>query len=363
MEQIFEGNTICMVALAAVTAATVLLKAASKNHKKNVHRKGPPRTPGSRRGKSARPRTRKSVVDIYNALGPIYFRRAYRMTYESFLELHDELKDGISNAVMKKRRRARRSTTNRDVRHQSPRSHPPIPNGKPIETSVRLACALRYFAGGSPYDIMVKYGISHTEAIESAWFVVEALNRHRKFFIQYPSDHEEQHRMAAAWKAKSGVGFDNCAGAIDGLLVWIHQPTEIDAQKSGLGRKKFFCARKNKVGINCQAVCDCRGKILDISMKYGGSSSDCLAFEASELWSLLEDGLLAPGLVLFGDNAYLNTNYLATPYPGISSGSKDDYNFYHSQVNGQCLSSSFRMSLLMSHFPPSLPLLEAPDPN
>ena len=30
---------------------------------------------------------------------------------------------------------------------------PPIPNG-PISTKVRLAVALRYFAGGLPYDIM-----------------------------------------------------------------------------------------------------------------------------------------------------------------------------------------------------------------
>lgn len=70
-------------------------------------------------------------------------------------------------------------------------------------------------------------------------------------------------------------------------------------------------------------------------MEYGGSSSDCIAFEASQLWNALEDGLLAPGLVLFGDNAYLNTNYLATPYPGVSSGCKDDYNFFHSQVSGE----------------------------
>ena len=100
----------------------------------------------------------------------------------------------------------------------------------------------------------------------------------------------------------------------------------------GLGSKFFYCGRKNKFGINCQAVCDARGRILDISMIYGGSASDCLSFEASELFKLLEDGIMAPGLVIFGDNACLNSPYLATPYPGVSSGPKDDYNFYHSQV-------------------------------
>jgi hypothetical protein len=41
---------------------------------------------------------------------------------------------------------------------------------------------------------------------------------------------------------------------------------------------------------------------------------------------------LAPGLCIFGDNAYLNTMYLATPHSAVSGGTKDSYNFYHSQL-------------------------------
>ena len=41
--------------------------------------------------------------------------------------------------------------------------------------------------------------------------------------------------------------------------------------------------------------------------------------------------------VLFGDNAYLNSLYIATPYPIVSNEpdqkTKDDYNFYHSQLS------------------------------
>ncbi len=81
-----------------------------------------------------------------------------------------------------------------------------------------------------------------------------------------------------------------------------------------------------------QAVSDCRGRFLDMSFKCGGSSSDCLAFEASQLHHRLERGLLAPGLVLFGDNAYINSPFMATSFTNVSSGSKDDYIFYHSQL-------------------------------
>jgi hypothetical protein len=86
-----------------------------------------------------------------------------------------------------------------------------------------------------------------------------------------------------------------------------------ESKNAGVGQKKFFCGRKNKFGLNCQAVSDCRGRIIDISIKYGGATSDCLAFEASDLHRRLENGLMKKDgekerFVLFGDNAHLNTS-------------------------------------------------------
>ena len=130
---------------------------------------------------------------------------------------------------------------------------PPVRNG-PIDTSVRLACALRYFAGGSPYDIACSYGIAYCEVHNSVWFVVEAVNSHLPFFIEYPADVEKQLKIAQQFKNVSGIPFENCAGAIDGILIWIEKPTEKEAKKAGIGRKKFLCTRKNKFGLNCQAV-------------------------------------------------------------------------------------------------------------
>jgi len=63
--------------------------------------------------------------------------------------------------------------------------------------------------------------------------------------------------------------------------------------------------RKGKFGLNCQAVSDVRGRILDLSIGLPGASSDCIAFEGSDLYERLEGGLLKNGLVLFGDNVYL----------------------------------------------------------
>jgi hypothetical protein len=60
------------------------------------------------------------------------------------------------------------------------------PNGK-IHTSVRLACALRYSAGGSPYDIMSTYGISNTEQFDSVHWG-QILGVLLLFFLWYGHD-------------------------------------------------------------------------------------------------------------------------------------------------------------------------------
>ena len=70
--------------------------------------------------------------------------------------------------------------------------------------------------------------------------------------------------------------------------------------------------------MNGQAVASVYGKTLDISIVYGTSAADCVAFRASDLHARLEDSLLQNGYVPFGDNAYLNSFFMATPYSNAS---------------------------------------------
>jgi len=269
---------------------------------------------GTRKEKSARYRLGRSVHSLYVELGPSYFKRAFRMTYESFQKLSSTLKDGIINA-------SKRKVNSKNW----------VPNGR-VTPQVRLACALRYMAGGSPYDLLTSFGISHTEVFSSLWFVIDAINNLPEFSMHYPASHEKQKEIAQEFQTKSAAQFDCCAGAIDGMLLWIHKPNKRECKKSDCASGKFLCGRKHKYGLNLQAVCDARGRFLDMSIVFPGSSSDCLAFEGSSLYQRLEEGILADGLCLFGDNAYINAKYMATPYSGVSGGTKDSYNFYHSQL-------------------------------
>jgi DDE superfamily endonuclease len=306
----------------------------------------------------AHQRSRNQVKDIYRQLGPTNFKKAYRMKYHSFKRLAQKLRNGIIKFSLANKRRngsPRTSTNETNYRY--------VPNG-PITPSVRLACALRYFAGGSPYDLMTSYCIGHTDMVYSIWYVVDAINAHAEFQISYPTDHGKQRAIAESFRRKSGASFECCAGAIDGILVWIHKPTEEECAMAGCSSGKFFCGRKHKFGLNCQAVCDSRGKFLEVSIIYPGSTSDCLAFEGMSLFTRLEDGLLAPGLCLFGDNAYLNSMYMATPFAGgVSGGSKDAYNFYHSQlrINIECAFGMFthRWAILRKAIPMRVSLKKA----
>jgi hypothetical protein len=162
---------------------------------------------------------------------------------------------------------------------------------------------------------------------------VDSVHQHPDFGIEYPDSTLAQEEIAAQFRQKSGANFSCCAGAIDGMLIWIQRPSETECERLGVGSGKFFCARKHKFGLNCQAVCDCRGRILDISVVFPGTTSDCLAFEGSSLFQRLERGLLLPHLCFFGDNAYLNSTYMATPFVGVGlDQDADAYNFYHSQL-------------------------------
>jgi hypothetical protein len=175
--------------------------------------------------KTRRPK-RSLITDIFEEYGPIYFRRAYRMEEKSFWRLLHllEPKMGV------KRSRKRGAT----------------PNG-PVCNSVRLAMALRYFAGGDPLDIALVYHVSRDLVYKSAWLVVDAIHQTKQLDIKFPTSHEEQLLVAKQFEEKSTVKFSNCAGCIDGILIWINKPSNPDLATLKIGGRKFFCTRKKNL--------------------------------------------------------------------------------------------------------------------
>ena len=227
-----------------------------------------------------RARKRINMETIFQSLGPEYFRRSFRMRYEAFCKLAGKLEPKIRELSAKE--------------GSDPAFVKRAPNGV-IEPSVRLGCFLRHAAGGHVYDIMLAFGIGRADVSKSIWIVLDAINRFDGFVLTYPVDHAQQRAIADGFRAKSSAGFARCAGAVDGILIWTQRPSEEDAALSACSVAKFFCGRKHKYGLNCQAICDSRGRFLDASVMYPASTSDVLAFESATIYGKLERDLLAPG--------------------------------------------------------------------
>ena len=79
---------------------------------------------------------------------------------------------------------------------------PPISNGE-ITSCAYLACALHYFAGGSPYDIGPLFRISYQDVLLSIWITVNSINIRPKFQISYPESLEAQNQLATSFQCAS----------------------------------------------------------------------------------------------------------------------------------------------------------------
>jgi hypothetical protein len=69
--------------------------------------------------------------------------------------------------------------------------------------------------------------------VPCVWAVVEAVNNLDVFIIEYPDSEDVQLEIACKFQSVSEVNFSNCAGAIDGILIWILKPLLEDAVNAG----------------------------------------------------------------------------------------------------------------------------------
>ena len=219
---------------------------------------------------------------VTNEYGKTYFRRAFWIYWTTFEKLFNIIKADLLRLVQKWDQHKKCG----------------CPNGR-IPLATRLGAALRFWASGDPYDIFNSLRVSHSLCFESIDLCCDAINQCEQIKIKFPTCHETQEIFAAAFAKKSEVDFKCCLGCIDGRLVWTHQPTLKDCEAVGISQSKFQCFRKSKYGLNFQAICDVELCVLDIYIRFGGASSDLLAFETSNIKDLLDKGLLKSGLCIF----------------------------------------------------------------
>ena len=144
-----------------------------------------------------------------STMRPAEFQRYYKMTFESFRELCNKLRAGVeaateSMALWKTKNNVIGGDTEEELAEDSDAedyyqnySAPRGPHRK-IPTSICVACAIRYIAGGSdPFDLFTIHEITVAEVCEAVWYVVCAVNHMDDFGIKYPAEHEKLHQMAS----------------------------------------------------------------------------------------------------------------------------------------------------------------------
>ena len=103
-------------------------------------------TPPIQTRKSPRIRKKAIVSDLFDDLGG-RARRAYRMTFKAFCLLFRKLKDGLEEILKP------------DGGHHSDKYT--------IRNSLRLSCALQFYAGASINDLIHSCGLSSTQVYVS----------------------------------------------------------------------------------------------------------------------------------------------------------------------------------------------------
>ena len=261
---------------------------------------------------------RRTFEEIRDSVSNRLFRCAYRMSKSSFENLHSIIQHRLEEEFLPRGGGACGLQGSSYI----------------ISTKIRLSIALRFFAGGAIYDIMLVHGVSSQSVYDSVWGVIDVINNTPELDFHFPSK-EQQHEIAAGFCARSGAGFDNVVGAIDGLVICTLMPSLSECEAMNCGQSNFRCHRKDKYGLNLQAICDHNLKFTWIEMKWPAATSDYMAWVTSSLAMELEDdsmGMLIKGGTLVGDCAYVKKLFMATPLKGYLGGYEDGYNFYLSQL-------------------------------
>ena len=280
---------------------------------------------GSQRKRAAnRRRNREFGAWHLRNLNPHEFRRMYRMTRASFEKLLGMIKDEITS-------------DSKQAKNSS---------GSPIPARSKLAATIRFLAGGSYLDISAIFGMDpknfHNRRCGPLWQTLKAIDKHLHIGLTFDEASLEQ--TAQRFERFSRNHMKNCVMAIDGWVVKTRKPTIAEVGPS----VKSYRNRKVPWGLVVLAGCDSDCRFTMLCARNSGSSHDSIVWAGCELFRALEAGKLPSRFYIVGDEAFVNSYQLLTPWSGRGIGVwKDSFNFHLSGMR-QCIerASGMRQCIL-----------------
>lgn len=169
-------------------------------------------------------------------------------------------------------------------------------------------------------QISDRFNVSRSAAHTCINKVVSALVDISGDYIKWPS-REESTDIVENFKTKQNV--NHVIGAIDGCHINIKKP-----------KREFqlaYCNRKGNHSILLQAVCDHNKRFIDIFCGEPGSVHDARVLKKSNIFKVCSVKKLN-NLVILGDSAYPNLEWLVPPFKnnGNLSDLQKNFNYRHS---------------------------------
>lgn len=199
----------------------------------------------------------------------------------------------------------------------------------PISPKIVLHCCLRWLAGGLYGDVRMLAGISIKSFYRVLHKCVMAILTAPELAFSFPKNEIEIETASEGFQSVSSHGvIDGCVGVLDGLLVRIQTPSSTETGNV----KSYFSGHYQDYGINVQAACDHLCRFISVTVSAPGGANDITAFRKTLLSEKVKKFPI--GRYIIGDNAYVCTENLLTPFSGKDKqdATKDAYNFYVSQL-------------------------------
>ncbi len=207
---------------------------------------------------------------------------------------------------------------------------------EPISPEVILGCGLRFCGmGENPGSLADIYGISKSSAKRAVRMFLDAVDYNSSYpelqvVLPDPTNEDELFELAQRWQdCSTSMGlFKGFLGPMDGWLPRTEAPKDVHNQGD------YFSGHYQCYGLNCQALCDPDLLFMYFCIAAPGKTNDARAFDRCVG---LKEWLarLPPEFFTCGDNAYILTRKLLTPYTTAEIGGdalKRTYNYFLSQL-------------------------------
>ncbi|KAJ8046569.1 Protein ALP1-like [Holothuria leucospilota] len=186
-----------------------------------------------------------------------------------------------------------------------------------VPVAVQVATSLRFFASGTFQNVLGdSCGLSQPTMSRIINSFTESLVRRVNEFVYLPAGREKR-KTIAEFAAVSN--FPNVLGVIDGTHVPIKSPSE---------NVHLYIKSKNFHSINVQLVCDKNYFVMDVVLKWPGSTHESFILRNSSLTQIFENGIITDGWLL-GDSGYPSKPWLLTPLRNPVSLEELRYNNSH----------------------------------